>query len=243
MIDGVLGPLSWNLTPAYGSDLFINGFLLDPQATRSFLRPGNGASIPMLSGAGLHQLVIAHPDAPESLLPLGLSVSVIETTAASFLESQGALEKSFDLWVEYPIEERWRLRTGDTRTTFTLSRPTAGPLIDLTAGQPHAPRARVSDWPDEDTETDTPLTVIGSGSPSSGEIVISSTARTTTVEVDAALTDAADGTRALVVLHWPLRRQTLVSIATDQAPPTDVLAQLTFREVVALVDYDEVAQT
>lgn len=238
--DGVLGPTSWLKTLAYGADVFIDGQLIDPQSLRTFLKPGQGAILPLLSGAGLHQQVVGHPHAPESTTPLGIVLSILATTVPDHFLFDKILTQLFDLWIELPFEETFVLR-GDGRTVFTPSRPTAGLVVDTTATGPYAPSARISDFPVEDRGTDTALAVIESGLPAAGEILISATARTTTVTT-ADLSAEASGVRALVVRHWPIRVQALRSIAAEETLPQGVQQTLTFGELVGSVDYDEVVQ-
>ncbi len=238
--DGVLGPTSWLKTKAYGEDVYIDGQLIDPQSVRTFLKPGQGAVVPLLSGAGLHQQLVGHPHAPESTTPLGIVLSILATTVPDLFLFDRILTQLFDLWVELPFEDRWVLR-GDGRTVFTLSRPTAGLVVDTTASGAYAPSARISDFPVEDVGTDTALTVIESGSPAAGEILISATARTTTVTT-ADLSAEAPGVRALVVRHWPVRVYALKSKADEETLPQGVLQTLTLSELVGSVDYDLVVQ-
>ncbi len=236
--DGVLGPLFWKLNRAYGEDVYIDGQLIDKSQVRTFLKPGQGALLPLLSGAGLHQQLVGHPHAPESTTPLRIVLSILASTVPDFFLFDRILTQLFDLWIELPFEERWVLR-GDARTVFTLSRPTAGDVVDLSPSGDYFPRARIEDWPTPGNEVE--LTVIDSGIPGAGEILIDLESQSTAVQT-ADLAAEATGGRALVVKHWPTRRQVLLSIADPQTLGESVQAAMTFSELVRAVDYDAVVQ-
>ena len=239
-VDGTRGPRTWLGTPAYAGLVLVDGYQIDDQATRSFLKPGLVRNVRLLSGASYAQRLVAHPHSVEDLTPLNLSLALFAQTVSDHFTLAELLSKSFEMWVELPIEERWRIRP-DGRTIFTLSRPTAGTVVPMQAGQKYAPEARISDYPLQNPDTDTPLTVIPSGIPSSGEIVINPISRSTTVQT-ADLTAEETGARQLIVKHWPLRRQVFRSWAAEETLPQRVLQGLNFVESIEPVTYEDVVQ-
>jgi hypothetical protein len=238
--DGTTGPISWGFTRVLGLPILIDGQELDPKEALVLLSPGQVKTVRLLSGTAFNQLVLAHPHAPESVAPIGLTLTKTAQTVVDHLLQLGAFDRPFDLWLEYPIEERWRIRD-DGRTVFTLSRPTAGEVVDVTATGPYFPRASIRDFPVENPANETALTVIESGVPAAGEILVDTTTRSTTIQTDD-LSVEATGARALVFLHWPVRRMTVSTFQLDETLPQGVTYQLGLEEMVASVDYDAVIQ-
>ena len=153
---------------------------------------------------------------------------------------------SFDQGTRYPPAVFAGLRPAPySRTVFSLSRATAGAVggVDMSPTGNYFPEAYIVDWPlpDPTGATRVDLTVISSGAPAAGEILIDLTEKTTTVQT-ADLTAEETGDRQLVVRHYPLRRQKLLSMADSSSPGSDVLQVLTFGEIITPVDYDEIVQ-
>lgn len=242
-VDGVGGHLTWAATKLFGGPVFIDGRQLDKQLARGFLRAGAGAQIPLLSGTSLFQRIVPHPHAAEDTSPMNLTLTIHEKTVEGFFEVSRLSSRLFELWIELSEDVVFRLRPsgtgGEVRTEFTLPRPTGAGTVDTSSTGPYPPKAWLADFPVKGLETATPLTVIETGVPAAGEILIDAVTSSTIVTTSD-LSAEPTGTRALVVRHYPIRFYWAPTLETSQTSADGVDHTFSMPEVVPAVEYPEV---
>lgn len=173
------------------------------EASMSVSPPEIGIGIPMLGGGAVYQRTAASVLAPLSLKPdtFNLLLDGITDTEHWQLSSMlsTAQASPVTMFVEWPRTCEWLITGG--RTVWTLDRSTAYGTIDYAD---YAPTAYIRDL---GAPTGDVLTVINSGTPSAGEILVSDTTDATTVTTVDLVADAG---RVLVLRYHPMR---LVTIA------------------------------
>lgn len=180
-----LGPLTWTDLPVLRSAPIVAGRqLIEGPTSWAASHPGGAPGIPTAGGTTLRQRLPADRLAPQmaqqALTFSGLAVEAEDWRHLVQVQQSGG---AFDFFVEWSVVDTWRIRADDpVRTLFQLSRPYP---LDLFTRVALPPRAVVEDVPGSPTPLGPQeLTIIGSGVPGPGEILIADGTRVVEVQTD-----------------------------------------------------------
>lgn len=209
-----LGPLTWTDLPVLKSAPIVAGRqLIEHPTSWAASHPGGAPGIPTAGGTSLLQRAPADRLAPrmaqQSLTFSGRAVEAEDWRHLVQVQQSGS---AFTFFAEWPVVDTWRLREDDpVRTLFQLSRPYP---LDLFTRAALPPRAVVEDVPNSPTPLGPQeLTVIGSGVPGPGEILIADGTRV--VEVETADLAPEGPWRQLSLHYFPMYVVTITSSTQD----------------------------